>query len=112
MTCGRPPTLQAGGRTFRDGWDNPDLSFLAIHELSERLNDYPETGEAVRTTDVFLAMDAVDALLSLIVSLRQIPNAPDNVDVREFISRVLLQPMGIEPLTAEEIAACGKPVQQ
>jgi hypothetical protein len=89
--------------SIRTGWDNPDLSFLAIHELSERLNDYAETGAAVFATDVFLAMHAVDMLVTLIVSLRQIPNAPDNVDVREFVSRVMLQPIGVEPLTAEEM---------
>ena len=88
---------------IRTGWENPDLSFLAIHELSERLNDYPETGDAVLAADVFLAMHAVDILVSLIVSLRQIPNAPDNVDVREFVSRVMLQPIGVEALTVEEM---------
>jgi len=65
----------------------------------------------VLATDVFLAMHAVDMLVTLIVSLRQLPNAPEDFDVREFISRVLLQPMGIDPLTAEEIASFGKPVE-
>jgi hypothetical protein len=88
---------------IRDGWENPDLSYLAIHELNERIFDYAETGVAVLATDVFLAMHAVDTLCSWSVALRQIPNAPDNVDVREFVSRVMLQPIGVEALTVEEM---------
>jgi hypothetical protein len=88
---------------FREGWDNPDLSYLAIHELSERLSDYAETGAAVLAPDVFLATLAVDTLCSWIAALRRIPNAPENFDIRKFVQVMFLTPVGAEPLTAEQM---------
>ena len=82
--------------SFRDGWQNPDLSYTAICELNERLNDYPEAGVALLASDVFLAMHAVDALCSLIASLRQIANAPPDFDIRKFVTTMLMQPIGVE----------------
>jgi hypothetical protein len=97
---------------FREGWPNPDLSYLAIHELSERLCDYAETGAAVLASDVYLAACCVDMLCSWISALRQIPNAPENVDVRQFVQTVFLIPVGAEALTVEEIASFRKPATE
>jgi hypothetical protein len=54
------------------------------------------------TSDVFPAMLAVDSkLLPLIERLRHIPNAPDNVNVREYVLS-LLRGVQAEPFTAEQ----------
>jgi hypothetical protein len=85
--------------SIREGWKNPDLSLAAIQELNARFYD---EAPAVLTSDVFLAMLAVDSkLLPLIERLRHIPNAPDNVNVREYVLS-LLKGIDAEAFTAEQ----------
>jgi hypothetical protein len=90
------------------GWDDPDISGAAIHELDDRLIiacDGGDDSPAVETTDVFLAWRVIDCVLSpWILRLRQLPNAPENIDVRGTIS-MMLSAIDVEPHTAEEIEA-------
>jgi hypothetical protein len=83
------------------GWRDPDLSYDAIHELQCRLHDHNETGEAVRTTDVFLATLAVDRLCSWATKVREIPNAPADYDFRKAASWMLIG-LAAEPFTDEQ----------
>jgi hypothetical protein len=85
--------------SIREGWKDPDLSLEAIQELNARFYD---EAPAMLTSDVFPAMLAVDSkLLPLIERLRHIPNAPDNVNVREYVLS-LLRGVQAEPFTAEQ----------
>ncbi len=85
---------------FREGWENPDLSYTAICELNERLSDLSETGAAVAAADVFLAMLAVEILCGWILQLKRFPNAPQNFDFREM-ARLMLKAIGTEPISVE-----------
>jgi hypothetical protein len=86
---------------IREGWKDPDLSYDAIHELGCLLHDHNETGEAVRTTDVYLATLAVDRLCSWATKVREFPNAPADYDFRKAASWMLIG-LATEPFTDEQ----------
>jgi hypothetical protein len=94
--------INPGGASMPSARLMANWTLLACtYRRDDRISDYAETGEAVRVTDVYLAMLAVDVLVSWVEQLRRIPNAPDGFDAREFV-RVMLAGRGIEPLTAEK----------
>jgi hypothetical protein len=93
---------------IREGWKDPDLSYDVIHALSDRLHDDNETGEAVRTTDVYLAIVAVDRLCSWATKLREFPNAPHDYDFRKAASWMLTG-IDAEPFTNEQWDSLIKP---